>query len=283
MPAATSGWNKIMWSCPVCREPLINQHEKSLICSGGHCYDLAREGYVNLLLANRKHSQEPGDSKEMIAARNRVHNADLYAPLATALKEYLGGLEIQPTRILDMGCGEGYYSAALQQALPAAQLFGIDIAKPAVKLAARRCPSGAFAVASAFDVPLPDASIDLVVSIFAPLDKGELLRLMVPGGIYLKVTPAPRHLWELRCLLYEEPKPHEVESQLVEGFESIAEFDCAYTLNLEGETLRDLVAMTPYAHKGQREAREKLDRLEELELQMCFDISIFKLSEFQLS
>jgi 23S rRNA (guanine745-N1)-methyltransferase len=267
-----------MWRCPVCRQALregaIGEQGASLACSAGHCYDVAREGYVNLLLANRKHSQQPGDNKEMITARSRVHNAGLYQRLAVALQEQLGGLEKQPSQVLDLGCGEGYYSAAIQQVLPAARVFGIDIAKPAVKLAAKRCPNGAFAVASAFDVPLQDSSLDLVVSVFAPLDAHELLRLLAPGGIYLKVTPAPRHLWELRCLLYEQPKPHQVDSQLVEGFESLIATDLNYTLQLDGATLRDLVAMTPYAHKGGREAHDKLGRLEELGLQMCFSISV---------
>lgn len=267
-----------MWSCPVCRlalqEPQSNGRKTSLVCPAGHCYDIAREGYVNLLLANRKNSQEPGDSKEMIAARARVHSAGLYQPLASALQEQLGLLNTVPSRVLDLGCGEGFYSAAIQQALPDARVCGIDIAKPAVRLAAKKYSDVAFAVASAFDVPLPDSSVDLVVSVFAPLDQTEVMRLLSPGGVYLKITPAPRHLWELRCLLYDEAKPHDVESQLREGFELINARELAYTLQLTGETLRDLTAMTPYAHRGQRERRHKLEELEELDLQMCFDISV---------
>jgi 23S rRNA (guanine745-N1)-methyltransferase len=235
---------------------------------------MAREGYVNLLLVNNKHSQQPGDSKEMIAARARVHDAGLYQRLAVALQERLAALEFEPARVLDLGCGDGYYAAALGQVLPHAKVFGIDIAKPAVKLAARRCPAGEFAVASAFHVPLPDASIDLVVSVFAPVDAGELSRLLVPGGIYLKVTPAPRHLWGLRSLLYDQPRPHRVESQPGDGFQLLAANDVEYELQLDGTTLRDLVAMTPYAHKGPRKGRDRLLKLEQITLQMCFSISL---------
>jgi 23S rRNA (guanine745-N1)-methyltransferase len=176
--------------------------------------------------------------------------------------------------VLDLGCGEGYYSTALQQIFPAAHVFGIDIAKPAVKLAAKRCPGGSFAVASVFDVPLPDSSLDLVASIFAPLEEGELSRLLAPGGIYLKVTPAPSHLWELRALLYDEPKPHPEESRLAAGFESLTETVREYPLKLSGDTLRDVVAMTPYAHRGRPQGREVLESLEQFELQMCFSISV---------
>lgn len=263
-----------MWVCPVCRLPLATDQRAALVCSTGHSYDVARQGYVNLMLANRKHSQQPGDSKEMIAARGRVHDAGLYQRLATALQVQLTQLHEVPSRVLDLGCGEGYYSNALQQALPAARVFGIDIAKPAVKLAANKCPTAKFAVASAFDVPLPDAGLDLVASIFAPTDEAELRRLLAPGGIYLKVTPAPRHLWELRSLLYEQPKPHAVVSQLAEGFELLSDTDLEYTLQLSGQALRDLVAMTPYAHKGRREGRDRVETLAEIELQMCFRISV---------
>ena len=264
----------MMWNCPVCREPLNDNQTRSLTCCAGHCYDMAREGYVNLLLVNHKHSQQPGDSKEMIAARARVHDAGLYQGLAVALQEQLAALEVEPARVLDLGCGDGYYAAAIAPALPGARVFGIDIAKPAVKLAARRCPGGEFAVASAFDVPLPDASIDLVLSVFAPVDAGELSRLLVPGGLYLKVTPAPRHLWELRSLLYDQPRPHPVESRLKRGFQLLAASDLEYELQLDGKTLRDLVAMTPYAHKGPRAGRDRLLSLEEISLQMCFSISL---------
>lgn len=264
-----------MWTCPLCREGLLAaEQEKSLVCSAGHCYDVAKEGYVNLILANRKRSVQPGDSKEMISARGRVHEAGLYQPLASAIQEQLAALESPPSQVLDLGCGEGYYSAAIQQALPGATIFGIDVAKPAVKSAAKNCPQGNFAVASVIDVPLVDSSIDLVTSVFAPVDAPQVSRLLKPEGIYLKITPASRHLWELRCLLYNLPRPHQRESQLLPGFESVVETDLHYTRALSGELLRDLVAMTPYAYAGERENHEKLEALEGLTLQMSFDISV---------
>ncbi len=265
----------MMWICPLCRKGLqLNAPHNSLVCSGGHCFDLAREGYVNLLLANRKRSVQPGDSKAMIAARGRVHEAGLYQPLATAIQELVTGLGSLPGGVLDLGCGEGYYSTALEQALPAAKIFGIDIAKPAVKSAARNCPAGSFAVASGIDVPLADASIDLVASIFAPVDVTQLKRVLQPGGLYLKITPAPQHLWELRCLLYKHPRPHKKESALLTGFTPLVETELQYTRAISGECLRDLVAMTPYAYAGERANHEKIDALVGLTLQLCFDISL---------
>jgi len=262
-----------MWVCPVCRHPLAEQG-KSLVCRGGHRFDVAREGYVNLLPANRKQSRQPGDSRDMLAARRRIHEAGLYKPLAAEIQQRMTWLTDPRSRVLDLGCGDGYFSAAIRQVLPQARLCGVDIAKSAVKLAARLCPGADFAVASAFDVPLADSDADLVISIFAPTEGRELSRLLAPGGFYLKVTPAPRHLWELRCLLYDQARPHPTQSQLLGGFESLVDTRVDYPLELGGQLLRDLVAMTPYAHRGQRQGRDKLEKLDSINMQMSFDISL---------
>ena len=267
-----------MWTCPHCREALALDTERSLVCNSGHRFDLAREGYVNLLSVNRKRSKEPGDSAEMIAARGRVHEAGLYQPLAAAMAELIVASGQEPGSALDLGCGEGYYSLALLEAFPEIELYGVDIAKSAVRLAARRCKAGRFAVASAFDVPLADTSLDLVQSVFAPVDNSELRRLLRPDGLYLKVVPAPRHLWELRCLLYDEPRPHADQLPCPTGFELLGRQTLEYRLTLDRELLRDLVAMTPYAHKGQREHRRRLEELDRLDLQMAFTLEVMRRS-----
>ena len=170
-----------MWTCPHCRNPLAPNGERSLACSSGHSFDFAREGYINLLPVNRKRSKDPGDSREMIEARGRVHQAGLYQPLAEAMMERIAARDQVPGTALDLGCGEGYYSQALLNAFPGVKLFGVDIARSAVRLAARRYKAGHFAVASAFAVPLADASLDLVQSVFAPVKESELQRLLRPG------------------------------------------------------------------------------------------------------
>ena len=265
-----------MWNCPHCREKLAPDEGRSLACVSGHRFDLAREGYVNLLPANRKRSRAPGDNVEMIAARARIHDADLYRPLATALVEQLRARTTGSATALDLGCGEGYYSHALLQAFPDLRLYGIDISKGAVRLAARRCRAGHFAVASAFDVPLADASLDLLVSIFAPTDDAELQRLLGPGGLYLKVAPAPRHLWELRCLLYDEPRLHPEEMDCPPGFVMLETRELEYPLTLDAALLGDLVAMTPFAHRGKRAHRRRLEQLEALSLQMAFSLGVMR-------
>lgn len=268
-----------MWICPHCRNPLNQDGERSLACESGHRFDFAREGYINLLPVNHKRSKEPGDSKAMIAARGRVHQASVYQPLAQAMVQQIASSGQAPGVALDLGCGEAYYSVALLDVFPGVELYGVDIAKSAVRLASRHCRAGHFAVASAFDVPLGDAALDLVQSVFAPVDESELRRLLRPGGLYLKVVPAPRHLWELRCLLYDEPRSHADEFVCPPGFDLLSREQLEYQLTLEQTLLQDLVAMTPYAHRGQREHRGRLEALEQLSLQMAFTLAVMRRSQ----
>ena len=146
-----------LFCCPICRAPL-ERGERSYTCPNGHSYDRAREGYVHLLPANQKHARDPGDDKEMAAARSRFLSADYYAPLRKALcalaLEHAGA----GAAVLDAGCGEGYYTAGLFGALAVAgresRLAGVDLSKPSVRLAAKRLPHGEFAMASVYRLSL---------------------------------------------------------------------------------------------------------------------------------
>lgn len=264
-----------LWLCPLCRGSLART-SGSLRCPQGHCFDYAREGYVNLLPVNRKRSREPGDSREMIDARRRVHVADLYRPLVDALARLLAAECGAAPVLLDLGCGEGYYSKCVQQALAPALLYGIDIAKPAVRLAAKTFPEGHFAVASAFAVPLPDASVDAVFCVFAPRSEAELARLVKPGGCFIEVSPGEHHLWELRQLIYDTPRPHKPPEAPAQGFAPLQPVRVQFDLPLRGSLLRDLLAMTPYAHGGQREHKSQLENLDALDTRAEFLLSVYR-------
>lgn len=259
------------WTCPLCQAPLQRQGG-TLVCPARHSFDIAREGYVNLLPVARKRSRDPGDNPEMIQARRRVHEADVYRPLADSLARVLGEAAGDTAAVLDLGCGEGYYTGVLLEHMPELALYGVDISRAAVRLAARACRGASFSVASAAGVPLPDHSMDAVVSVFAPATDSELRRILRPGGYFLKVWPAAEHLWELRELLYDEPRPHREELPRIAGF---SVHECArvdYRVELEGQLLRDLVAMTPYAYGGQRENKRKLEQAGSLCVGMSFRV-----------
>lgn len=265
-----------MWSCPHCSELLqVNDAGIAWACINGHQFDRAKEGYVNLLPTNAKHSREPGDSGDMIAARRRIHERGLYQGLAAVIEDMLSPLAAV-TQMLDLGCGEGYYGQALQAAHPQAQLQGVDISKAAVKTAAKRYIHGLFAVASTFHLPLPALSQNIVLRVFAPADDGELLRVLAHDGAYLEVGPAAGHMQELREQLYDHPRPHVEPRSEIAGLKLEAERELSYAVELGQEALADLVAMTPFAHRGHREKRERLLERQELSLQMNFALKLFR-------
>lgn len=260
------------WQCPHCKQPLDVQGN-SWRCASGHSFDRAREGYINLLPVQKKRSREPGDTGEMLQARRHVLDAGHYLPLADAICAMLGagGAAEKNLSLLDIGCGEGYYSRALERCgWPAQRMIGIDIAKAGVRLAAKRQPRVQFAVASSFDVPLADQCVDRVLRVFAPGPVAELQRVLKPGGLLLDVSPAPEHLWSLKKALYREPRPHRAPAVL-EGFELVVEMRCAFALQLQGrESIADFLAMTPFAWKGHAEARAALEQKERLQLEADF-------------
>ena len=245
------------WRCPSCHLPLT-LHAKQWRCEHNHCFDCAKEGYVNLLLAQHKKSQEPGDSKAMINARREFLGQGFYAPLAQYMAERLADnitvtnhLAKAPIVIADAGCGEGFYLRSIAQYFEAAQLTlsatGIDISKPAIQKAAKRSPEHNYAVASCFDIPLPDNSQHAVIQVFAPSSEKEINRILDKNGIWLEVNPASEHLFELKQFVYDSPQQHVINTQVPEGFALVSQTDLKFPISLSDETQRlNLLMMTPF-------------------------------------
>lgn len=265
---------KSLFCCPICGEALT-QEEKRYACPVGHSFDLAREGYVNLLPANRQHSKAPGDDRDMTVARTRFLDGGWYAPLRYALCE-LAEKALPPGGVLlDAGCGEGWYTSVLAKMAEdkGGRTAGVDLSKPAVKKAARRCPAAEIAVASVYHLPLADSSVDVLVDCFSPLAAEEFARVLRSGGVFLYVVPGPRHLWELKELLYENPYENEEKEEEYPGFalEGVTVVEHTFTL-ADGEDIMALFGMTPYAWKTPREAVERLGQVEELTVTAQFRI-----------
>ena len=264
-----------MWACPYCRLALqASADNASLSCAGGHAFDRAREGYVNLLPPNRKRSRDPGDNAAMVAARRRVHGADIYRPVADAVLAQLAALEVAG-RVLDLGCGEGYYTQALVADLSQAEGCGVDISRNAARLAAKTCPSAHIAVASTFDLPLPDGSVDAAVRIFAPSDDSELLRVLKPGGCYLELSPGPQHLWQLREGLYDSPREHPPAREEIAGMTPLHSGELQYTLQPGPGQLADIISMTPFAYRADRQRRESVLASRLSAVTMAFSLRAF--------
>lgn len=260
--------------CPVCRlplEPAVTRWH----CAKGHSFDLAREGYLNLLLAHQKNSPAPGDSAESLHARRAFLQANHYGPLREAVVEVLAPLKAR--QLLDLGCGEGYYTQAMSSV--AADIVGLDIAKPAIQLAARWCRGLTWVVASGASIPLADASVDVVCNLFTQLHVTEMLRVLAPGGHVLVVTPAWDHLWNVRERLFDEVRAHDPEKFLA-GFESAFELRVqrriAFELRLTPDSLRHLLLMTPYAWKARPEKRAALEEFPPEASDASFVLMLFR-------
>lgn len=263
-----------MLSCPLCGAPL-ERSERVYTCPGGHSYDIAKEGYVHLLPANKMHSKTPGDDKAMATARNRFLSANHYARLRDTLAALAVEHAPKGAVVLDSGCGEGYYTAAIKAALPTARVAGVDLSKPSLKYAARREREAEFAVASVYHLPVGDGRVDLLLNCFSPLAPEEFRRVLKPGGVFFYVVPGPRHLWEMKEVLYEHPYENPEETVAYEGFTLLGIAESEGPMALEGQALMDLFGMTPYVWKTPKAGVERLAALDALNVTAQFRVHIF--------
>lgn len=269
-----------LFRCPVCGLPL-ERRERAYACPNRHSYDLAREGYAYLLPPNQKHSAAPGDDRQMALARREFLSRGYYRPLLDALCRESASRCGESAAILDAGCGEGYYTAGIFQALRTAgktpRMAGTDISKFILRAAARRERGVEFAVASSYHLPLADGAVDLLLDCFSPLALEEFRRVLRPGGTFLYVVPGERHLWELKQVLYDRPYPNEERETPYGGFayEAIVPVDSTAVLPGQAD-IQNLFRMTPYCWKTPRAGTERLAALETLEVTVSFRIHIFR-------
>jgi 23S rRNA (guanine745-N1)-methyltransferase len=212
---------------------------------------VAREGYVNLLIAGQRRSRQPGDHAEMVDARRRFLASGAYDPLTAALAQAARSAAGQrETVMLDVGCGEGRHTRGVADAVPAAVVAGVDVSKRAVSLAARSHPSGWYAVASAADLPVATAAVDVAFDVFGPVVARELARVVRPGGTVVAAHPGPGHLASLRALVYSDARPHDVKPPLRDErvwFETTATESVTFPVVVSDPSLlADLFTMTPY-------------------------------------
>lgn len=230
--------------CPLCGAPLT-QNFKGVSCDNRHQFDRAKEGYFNLLPVQHKGSLEPGDAKQQLTARRAFLTQGFFAPLVTSL------LEIIPDDIntlLDIGCGEGYFTKRLGEHCIKSEVYGIDIAKAGIRLAAKNASEQfTFAVASSYGLPLASSSMDVITRIYAPSKDEELLRVLRPYGKLIIVTPGCNHLLALRQKIYDQIKPHQLPKTPA-GFKVTEAREVEFDLAISSpDLISALLAMTPFS------------------------------------
>ena len=264
------------FTCPICKER-FERNANSLVCQNKHCFDLSKRGYVNLLRPSKSASVRHGDDKLMVESRKSFLNAGFYAPLSNAITEALPKIAPQNAVVLDAGCGEGYYTVNVKNALNTEHVYGIDVSRDAVHAASVRDKNLRLAIASIFDLPVPSDSIDILVNLFAPYDAGEFSRVLKKDGILFRVFPKEKHLWELKCAVYDTPYENEIDTLALDGFTLVEKNDIIFPLHLnQQEYIDTLFKMTPYYYKTSREGQAKLAALSSLETHAEFLLVVYK-------
>lgn len=266
--------------CPLDGDPL-HQTDGAWQCETGHGFDIARQGYVHLLPVQRKRSHDPGDSKEMVAARRRFLESGHYQPIAEAVaRTVLANVAPDATlSCLDAGSGEGYYLRGLESAADTQvlALLGVDISKWAVLAAAKRQKSATWVVGTNAHLPVQTSSLDRVLCMFGFPAYAEFSRVLKPEGELIQVDAGPDHLRELRQVIYPSLKaPRAEDDGAPEGFSRVGRETLRYTAELESaEQVADLLAMTPHLHRASAEGRQRAAALESLAITVDVTITRF--------
>ena len=258
--------------CPLCRKILIINNNQ-LCCENGHSFDIARQGYVNLLPVQHKKSKEPGDSKEMISARQQFLQAGFYQPISEQLNKIIQSLLLDKNQanILDAGCGEGYYLNRCHQHheinFPDKQVsfLGLDISKPAIMTAAKQYKSITWVVGTNKAPPVMEQSIDIVLCMFGFCDLDIISTILKPDGKVILVDAGSDHLLELRRILYPHLKDSRQKNNIPE-FVLADEQRVKFTVSLNQKQISDLLIMTPHLYRASKEGKEDAKNLKSIDL-----------------
>ena len=263
--------------CPVCGS-VLNQADNTLKCENNHCFDISKNGYVNLLTKGGKKGH--GDDKLMVKARRDFLQKGYYKHLKDAVCGEAAKFLTEGCFLLDSGCGEGYYTSGLYGVFAENRgggIYGVDVSKEAVKIAAKAYPEVSFAAASAYCLPFGDKSLDMVTSLFAPLAAEEFHRVLKDNGVFITVIPLENHLWELKKAIYDTPYKNKPENTELKGFELISKCEVKKEIVLScNEDIKNLFMMTPYYYKTSRRDQEKLDSIYSLTVKTEFMILTYE-------
>lgn len=248
--------------CPICGAALCRE-DRCYRCENRHSFDIARQGHVNLLPVQQKKSLHPGDTREQVLSRRTFLEAGFYTPIADTLCQTALELGAKGP-ILDIGCGEGYYSSRLAAAMNA-ELTGLDISKEAVRCAAAKYKDALWICGTAAHLPVPDHSAGVITSLFALTMAEEFRRVLTSDGLYFQVLAAQDHLLGLKSIIYPELKLKEKDSvPELPGFRLVKTVPIRFQFTVEGEQVQNLLSMTPHVYRISKEGATRLAATDKL-------------------
>ncbi|MBQ0139167.1 MAG: methyltransferase domain-containing protein [Kurthia sp.] len=243
-----------LFSCPHCGQPILMKEQKTLYCENNHSFDLAKQGYVNMLT----HAVNSMYDQSLFEARKQVIDAMLYAHMYDEIVDNLNLLG-DVIQVLDTGCGEGTHLHKLQKQFPGEMIAsGIDIAKEGIIAAAKNYTNSMWIVGDLAKSPYASSSFDAILNILSPANYDEFKRLLKPGGKVIKVVPQSDYLKELREHFYADSDKEEYSNERTvqrfkESFEHVEVKRVTATREISPELIPLLAHMTPMGwHQEQK-------------------------------
>jgi len=263
----------MLYICPKCKSKLELQ-QSSYVCSNNHVYDISRKNYINFLLSNDKNSINPGDGKDSLEARHLFLSKGYYDFIFNKVNDLIK--DYNNINILDIGCGEGYYTYNIKKNNPSFNVYGFDVSKDGINLATRYTKSDVnWFVANSKNIPIKDKSIDVVLAMFSFLTPSEIDRVLKYDGMIIQVCANNNHLIELKNIVYDNVIEKNKDNVIL-PFKLINTFNynTKVTIN-NNEDIVNLFKMTPHYYRVKKNNKGLLDNLNNIDITLDIIINIY--------
>ncbi|WP_458123898.1 putative RNA methyltransferase [Paenibacillus sp. Z3-2] len=271
-----------IFRCPLCKKTMQVVYLQSLVCSNHHCFDIAKQGYVNLLSRGMRTKYD----KKIFEYRRLISKDGIFNPLYGAVSQIImnNHLSNEPIRVLDAGCGEGSHlnniHTEINRTKPMDLLaVGIDISKEGTSSAAAEHPNAIWCVTDIANCPFQSQKFEFILNILSPANYSEFQRLLSDHGLVIKVVPNQDYLKELREILYMGSKKQNYSNSLTinhfkKQFNLIDVESIQYQVNLNTQLIKPLLGMTPLSWGTSEERIEKVLQLNLKQVTMDFKVLI---------